>query len=48
MDRSATLSTGELQRLRLASQVREGLFGVVILMNHRGLHPQKTHALPAV
>src|SRR5699024_821922 len=48
MDRSAnTLSTGELQRLRLASQVREGLFGVAYVLDEpsAGLHPAEKHML---
>lgn len=36
-----TLSTGELQRLRLATQLRSGLFGVVYVLDEpsAGLHP---------
>ena len=48
MDRAAnTLSTGELQRLRLASQVREGLFGVAYVLDEpsAGLHPAEKHML---
>ena len=49
MDRPAhTLSTGELQRLRLASQVHEGLFGVAYVLDEpsAGLYPaEKTHAV---
>lgn len=48
MDRVAnTLSTGELQRLRLASQVREGLFGVAYVLDEpsAGLHPAEKHML---
>src|SRR5699024_2943290 len=48
MDRSAdTLSTGELQRLRLASQVREGIFGVAYVLDEpsAGLHPAEKHML---
>lgn len=48
MDRPAnTLSTGELQRLRLASQVREGLFGVAYVLDEpsAGLHPAEKHTL---
>lgn len=46
MDRPAqTLSTGELQRLRLASQLREGLFGVAYVLDEpsAGLHPAEKH-----
>ena len=48
MDRAAnTLSTGELQRLRLASQVHEGLFGVAYVLDEpsAGLHPAEKHTL---
>ncbi|MFD6813698.1 excinuclease ABC subunit UvrA [Enteractinococcus coprophilus] len=48
MDRPAnTLSTGELQRLRLASQVHEGLFGVAYVLDEpsAGLHPAEKHTL---
>lgn len=48
MDRPATtLSTGELQRLRLASQVREGLFGVAYVLDEpsAGLHPAEKRTL---
>lgn len=48
MDRAAnTLSTGELQRLRLASQVREGLFGVAYVLDEpsAGLHPAEKSML---
>ncbi|MFJ5230867.1 ABC transporter [Kitasatospora sp. NPDC088391] len=48
LDRSApTLSTGELQRLRLATQLRSGLFGVVYVLDEpsAGLHPADTEAL---
>src|SRR5699024_1456972 len=48
MDRPATtLSTGELQRLRLASQVREGLFGVAYVLDEpsAGLHPAEKNML---
>ena len=48
MERSAgTLSTGELQRLRLASQLREGLFGVAYVLDEpsAGLHPAEKHML---
>lgn len=42
-----TLSAGELQRLRLASQLRSGLFGVVYVLDEpsAGLHPADTEAL---
>ncbi len=42
-----TLSPGELQRLRLATQVRSGLFGVVYVLDEpsAGLHPADTEAL---
>ncbi|MES2592826.1 MAG: excinuclease ABC subunit UvrA [Bacteroidota bacterium] len=42
-----TLSPGELQRLRLATQVRSNLFGVVYVLDEpsAGLHPADTHAL---
>ncbi len=42
-----TLSPGELQRLRLATQVRSNLFGVVYVLDEpsAGLHPQDTAAL---
>ena len=42
LDRSTpTLSPGELQRLRLATQIRSNLFGVVYVMDEpsAGLHP---------
>lgn len=48
MNRSAqTLSTGELQRLRLASQVREGLYGVAYVLDEpsAGLHPAEKEVL---
>lgn len=48
LDRSTpTLSPGELQRLRLATQVRSNLFGVVYLLDEpsAGLHPADTEAL---
>ncbi|UEJ82023.1 excinuclease ABC subunit UvrA [Brachybacterium halotolerans subsp. kimchii] len=44
LDRPArTLSTGELQRLRLASQLRAGLFGVAYVLDEpsAGLHPSE-------
>ncbi|MBV8252219.1 MAG: excinuclease ABC subunit UvrA [Chitinophaga sp.] len=42
-----TLSPGELQRLRLAVQVRSNLFGVVYVLDEpsAGLHPADTQAL---
>ena len=42
-----TLSPGELQRLRLATQVRSSLFGVVYVLDEpsAGLHPADTQAL---
>ncbi|CAN5635413.1 excinuclease ABC subunit UvrA [soil metagenome] len=42
-----TLSPGELQRLRLATQVRSNLFGVVYVLDEpsAGLHPEDTEAL---
>ncbi|QKW30474.1 excinuclease ABC subunit UvrA [Streptomyces seoulensis] len=48
LDRAApTLSSGELQRLRLATQLRSGLFGVVYVLDEpsAGLHPADTEAL---
>ncbi|HEY1178301.1 MAG TPA: excinuclease ABC subunit UvrA, partial [Phytomonospora sp.] len=50
MSRStSTLSPGELQRLRLATQLRSGLFGVVYVLDEpsAGLHPSDTEALLA-
>ena len=42
-----TLSPGELQRLRLATQVHSNLFGVVYVLDEpsAGLHPADTEAL---
>jgi excinuclease ABC subunit A len=42
-----TLSPGELQRLRLATQIRSSLFGVVYVLDEpsAGLHPADTEAL---
>jgi excinuclease ABC subunit A len=42
-----TLSPGELQRIRLATQVRSNLFGVVYVLDEpsAGLHPADTEAL---
>ncbi len=51
MDRSTpTLSPGELQRLRLATQVRSNLFGVVYVLDEpsAGLHPADTESLLSV
>ncbi|MET9960762.1 excinuclease ABC subunit UvrA [Streptomyces sp. NPDC006326] len=51
LDRGApTLSAGELQRLRLATQLRSGLFGVVYVLDEpsAGLHPADTEALLTV
>lgn len=51
LDRAApTLSSGELQRLRLATQLRSGLFGVVYVLDEpsAGLHPADTQALLTV
>jgi excinuclease ABC subunit A len=48
MERSTpTLSPGELQRLRLATQVHSNLFGVVYVLDEpsAGLHPADTQAL---
>ncbi len=48
LDRTTpTLSPGELQRLRLATQVRSNLFGVVYVLDEpsAGLHPRDTEAL---
>jgi excinuclease ABC subunit A len=48
LDRSTpTLSPGELQRLRLATQVYSNLFGVVYVLDEpsSGLHPADTQAL---
>ncbi|AGF71473.1 excinuclease ABC subunit UvrA [Corynebacterium halotolerans] len=42
-----TLSAGELQRLRLASQLRSGLFGVAYVLDEpsAGLHPEERRAV---
>ncbi|HEY5263687.1 MAG TPA: excinuclease ABC subunit UvrA [Steroidobacteraceae bacterium] len=48
LDRATpTLSPGELQRLRLATQIRSNLFGVVYVLDEpsAGLHPADTEAL---
>jgi excinuclease ABC subunit A len=44
---SPTLSPGELQRLRLATQIRSNLFGVLYILDEpsAGLHPSDTAAL---
>ncbi|MBB3226530.1 excinuclease ABC subunit A [Luteibacter sp. Sphag1AF] len=50
MERSTpTLSPGELQRLRLATQIRSNLFGVVYVLDEptAGLHPADGNALLA-
>ncbi len=45
--RTPTLSPGELQRLRLATQIHSNLFGVVYVLDEpsAGLHPTDTEAL---
>ncbi|MER5886778.1 excinuclease ABC subunit UvrA [Streptomyces sp. NPDC001941] len=51
LDRATpTLSGGELQRLRLATQLRAGLFGVVYVLDEpsAGLHPADAEALLVV
>ena len=48
LDRSTpTLSPGELQRLRLATQIRSNLFGVIYVLDEpsAGLHPADSEAL---
>ena len=48
LDRPAqTLSAGELQRIRLASQLRSGLFGVAYVLDEpsAGLHPTEREAV---
>lgn len=50
LDRSTpTLSAGELQRLRLATQIRSNLFGVIYVLDEpsAGLHPVDRDALLA-
>ena len=50
LDRSTpTLSSGELQRLRLATQIRSNLFGVIYVLDEpsAGLHPADGEALLA-
>ena len=51
LDRTTTtLSPGELQRLRLATQLRSGLFGVVYVLDEpsAGLHPADAEPLMTV
>jgi excinuclease ABC subunit A len=51
IDRSTpTLSPGEIQRLRIATQLRSGLFGVVYVLDEpcAGLHPADAEPLRAV
>ena len=45
--RTPTLSPGELQRLRLATQLRSNLFGLVCVLDEpsTGLHPADSKAL---
>ena len=45
-----TVSSGELQRLRLATALRSGLFGVVYVLDEpsAGLHPRDTRAMVAL
>jgi excinuclease ABC subunit A len=45
-----TLSPGEMQRLRIATQLRSGLFGVVYVLDEpsAGLHPADAEPLQAV
>jgi excinuclease ABC subunit A len=47
---TTTLSAGELQRLRIATQLRSGLFGVVYVLDEpsAGLHPADAEPLMAV
>lgn len=47
---STTLSAGEAQRLRLATQLRSGLFGVIYVLDEpsAGLHPADAEPLLAV
>ncbi len=50
MDRASTeISSGELQRIRLATQLTSGLYGVVYVLDEpsAGLHPADAHALYA-
>ena len=46
----STVSSGELQRLRLATALRSGLFGVVYVLDEpsAGLHPRDTERLVAL
>ncbi|QWC86505.1 excinuclease ABC subunit UvrA [Nocardioidaceae bacterium] len=48
--RSTTLSPGEMQRLRIATQLRSGLFGVVYVLDEpsAGLHPADAEPLMRV
>src|SRR3954453_18298237 len=51
LDRTTTtLSPGEMQRLRIATQLRSGLFGVVYVLDEpsAGLHPADAEPLLAV
>ncbi|KTR04595.1 ATP-binding cassette domain-containing protein [Curtobacterium luteum] len=51
LDRATpTLSAGETQRLRIATQLRSGLFGVVYVLDEpsAGLHPADTESLVRV
>lgn len=51
LDRSSlSISPGEMQRLRLAVQLRSGLFGVVYVLDEpsAGLHPSEARQLMAV
>src|SRR5690349_24351734 len=45
--RTPTVSPGELQRLRIATQLRSGLFGVVYVLDEpsAGLHPADAEPL---
>src|SRR6185312_9069973 len=47
---TTTLSPGEMQRLRIATQLRSGLFGVVYVLDEpsAGLHPADAEPLLAV
>ncbi|MGO0575584.1 excinuclease ABC subunit A [Ornithinimicrobium panacihumi] len=47
---TASVSSGELQRLRLATALRSGLFGVVYVLDEpsAGLHPRDTDQLVAL
>ena len=47
---TSTVSSGELQRLRLATALRSGLFGVVYVLDEpsAGLHPRDTEQLVAL